>query len=267
MAKGGKVLAVVNQKGGVGKTSTTYHLGCAAVELGYKTLLVEADQQSSLSLFWGLSGQEILDLEAQHRTLLYALLEDREQRVALPILTRPNRPDLVASGPSMGRLEKEVRLAPERALFRALSTPVGDSVRERYDLIIIDTPAGVNIAANNGMAAATDVLIPCAPQYLAYAAAQETLRQFAAVREILNPELRLFGIVPTIVSNQTHDRLIVEQMQSLAESYGSVLWPGVPQAAVHKRAVLWSRPVWEVDPVAGGRARECYVRIVEGLMD
>lgn len=250
-----RVLAVVNQKGGAGKTSVSYHVACQAVMEGYKTLLIDCDQQFSAALQWGVEAEELLALDAQRKTLLDALLEQKDERVPLRdmILRREGRPDFVPSSARLGRAPKILLLAAERALKRALNIPAdGVSIADAYDLIVLDTPGNVGLMVSNALAAATDVLVPVQPQHLSYSAMLETLRSIMEIKDVINHEMVIAGFLPTLVTSQTHDRVVLDAIERLAVEYQVPMFPAIPNAAAYKKVTTCHAPVMEFAPATKG---------------
>lgn len=250
-----RVLAVVNQKGGAGKTSVSFHCACQAVLEGYRTLLIDCDQQFSASLQWGVEPQDLLALDAQRKTLIDALLEEKETRVPLRdmILQREGRPDFVPASPRLGRAPKVLVMAAERALKRTLNLPAGGvSAMDAYDLIVLDTPGSVGLMVTNALVAATDVLVPVQPQHLSYSAMLETLRAVMEVKDLINHELTIAGFVPTLVTAHTHDRAVLDAIEKLAGEYQVPMFPSIPSATAYKKVTTCHAPVMEFAPATRG---------------
>jgi chromosome partitioning protein len=234
---------------------------------GFKTLLIDVDQQFSAGLHWGLSAEELLALDERHMTLLYALLEQRDQRVPLSKMTvkKPGRPDFVPASGRLGRAPELLQLSAERALKRALMTPwEGVSAVDDYDVVILDTPGNVGCMVTNALVAATHVLVPVQPQHLAFAACQETMRSILQVQDVINYELQVLGFAPTMVTNQTHDRLVLDALAKMAASYNVPVFPAIPLAAAYKKATTICAPVMEFAP--GTKGIEAFQAIVAQLM-
>jgi len=261
-----RILGVVNQKGGVGKTTTAHNVACQAKREGYSVLLVDCDQQGTLSMLWGLTPTELIQLDTDRKTLLHALLEPMAEQVPLldVVVSAPDRPDLIPSSFRLGRLPQLLRYTPDLALKKALRRPSGAAASDKYDLIVLDCPASIGLMNACILLAATDVLIPCLTQQLAFVSMQESLHEVHEVQMDSNNELQVLGFLPTMVQAQTHDRQVTEALQSLAQRYNVPCFSPIPNAAAYKQAGAKSMSVMEFAPKT--RGAEAYAAIVGTLM-
>ena len=190
----GRVIAVANQKGGVGKTTTAVNLGAWLARLGKRVLLVDGDPQGNSTSGVGINKKE---LEA---SLYDALIEGKPiEAVVLPTCVEglevvPANIDLAGA---------EIELVPERAretkLKRALAPVLG-----RYDYILIDCPPSLGLLTINALVAAESVLIPIQCEYYALEGLSQLLDTINLVRANLNPGLRLEGVVLTMFDGRTN---------------------------------------------------------------
>ena len=207
------ILALANQKGGVGKTTTAISLGAALTELGERVLLVDMDPQGSLGVGLGLEphGQDatIYDLLMNSG----ATLDD--------VLVETNVPGLHLLPANIDLAAAELLLVQEVAREQALQR-VLDRLRYRYDRIIIDCPPSLGLLTVNGLTAADGVLVPLECEYFALRGMSLLMQTLERVRERLNPELKLEGIVATMFDARTlHAREVLERVR---EAFGDAVF-------------------------------------------
>src|SRR3954470_14729374 len=204
-----QVIALANQKGGVAKTTTTLNLGVAFAEQGYKVLLIDLDPQGNLTMSQGLNPDTIersmFDVLV-HRMPMDQVIETREVDIAVSSIDLAGADMALAS--QIGR---------ERALEKALAP-----VRRRYDFILIDTPPSLGLLTVNAFVAATGVLVPVQTEYLSLRGLVQLENTLAMVRENLNPQASIMGILPTMFDRRiTHSR---EADEILRENFGELVY-------------------------------------------
>ena len=190
------IIAVSNQKGGVGKTTSTLNLGAALREMGKRVLLVDLDPQGSLTVAAG-----VIDADAIHLSigdLLMARAQGAPQDVARAIIKTPTGLDLV---PGNGMLSAaELTLATAMARESALLSTLKPAL-QRYDYILIDCLPSLGLIAINALRASDGVVIPVQADFLAVQGLAQILETIGAVREQLNPALAVYGVLLTMVNN------------------------------------------------------------------
>ena len=208
-----RVLAMANQKGGVGKTTTTINLGAALAELGERVLLIDMDPQGSLGVGTGVEphGREVTVynlLMQDGASIEDALAETAVERLHL----LPANIDLAAA---------ELLLVQEVAREQALQRVV-QRLAYRYDRILIDCPPSLGLLTINGLTAADGVIIPLECEYFALRGMSLLMQTLERVQGRLNPQLKLEGIVATIFDGRTlHAREVLERVQ---ENFGDVVF-------------------------------------------
>jgi len=205
MSRPARVLALANQKGGVAKTTTTLNLGVALHDLGARVLAIDLDPQSNLSMSQGVDV-ETLGLGMYHvltgAAALSEIIESREIDVA------PAGIELAGA-----ELALSATIGRERALERALRP-----VRDLYDFVLLDTPPSLGLLTINAMVAADGVIVPVQCEYLSLRGLAQLRQTLAQVRENLNPDVDVVGILPTMYDGRTiHGR---EAVDLLEESFG-----------------------------------------------
>jgi len=204
-----RVISFANQKGGVAKTTTTLNLGVAFAEHGYRVLLVDLDPQGNLTMSQGLNPdtieQSMFDVLA-HRLPIEQVIEEREVHIAVSSI------DLAGADMALSS-----QIGRERALEKALAP-----IKDRYDYILIDTPPSLGLLTINAFVASAGVIVPVQTEYLSLRGLVQLENTLAMVRENLNPEVEIMGILPTMYDKRvTHSR---EADEILRENFGDLVY-------------------------------------------
>ena len=204
-----RVIAFANQKGGVAKTTSTLNLAVAFKETGLRVLIVDLDPQGNLTMSQGLNPDEIdrsmYDVLV-HRLPIEEVIQQREVDLAVSSI------DLAGA-----ELALASQIGRERALEKAI---VG--VRERYDYILIDTPPSLGLLTINAFVAADGVIVPVQTEYLSLRGLVQLENTLAMVRENLNPNVQVEGILPTMFDRRLlHSR---EAVEILVENFGELVF-------------------------------------------
>ena len=204
------VVAVANQKGGVGKTTTVVNLGAALQQLGKRVLLVDFDPQASLTVHLGIKDPESLQASCGH-VLRAAATGNRWPTFRDVLIQTPAGLDLVPSGRQLAVAELLLHTVLGRELiFREYLAPL----RDEYEFILIDCLPTTNILVVNALTAADAILVPVQTDYLATQGLAQILQTVATIRERLNPRLEVLGILLTMVDTRTtHSRQIVSAVR------------------------------------------------------
>jgi chromosome partitioning protein len=211
-----RIIAVANQKGGVGKTTSTINLGAALAEYGRRVLLVDFDPQGALSIGLGVQAHEL-------ESTIYNLLMERG--VEIDDVIRPTTVeglDLLPSNIDLSAAEVQLvtEVGREQALGRALK-PVTD----RYDVVLVDCQPSLGLLTINALACADEVLIPLACEFFSLRGVALLMDTIDKVQDRLNPDLKILGILATMFDPRTlHTR---EVRQRVVEAFGELVFEAV----------------------------------------
>ena len=201
-----KVVAVFNQKGGVGKTTTTINLGASLAELGRRVLLVDFDPQGGLSLGLGVNAHA-LPLE---QTVYYALMTPTASVETIILKSLVPGLDFLPANRDLGTAETTLgaEIGGQQYLKRALT-----ALRDYYDVILIDCQPTMGQLTINALVAADEVIVPLQCEYFALHGFIELKGNLDKVKNFLNPKLKLIGILATMYDKKTsHNRQVLERI-------------------------------------------------------
>jgi chromosome partitioning protein len=237
-----QVIAMCNQKGGVGKTTSTINLGAALVEFGRKVLLVDLDPQGALSVGLGVPAQQM------ERTVYNALMERRTTMADVRVPTDIPGLDLVPSNIDLSAAEVQLvsEVAREQTLMRKLA-----SVRDEYDYVLIDCQPSLGLLTVNALTAAQGVMIPLECEFFSLRGVALLVDTIDKVKERLNPQLEISGILATMYDSRTvHCR---EVFSRVVEAFGDTVFQTVITRTVRfPETTVAGQPITTWAPTSSG---------------
>ena len=205
-----KVIAITNQKGGVGKTTTTVNLGVALAKEGKRVLLIDADPQASLTVSMGISKPDDLDISLA--TVLQHIVDDQDYDLDMGIIHHNEGVDLLPSNIELSSFEISLVNTMSRELI--LKNYLYD-IKQNYDYILIDCMPSLGMMTVNALSAADSVIIPSQPNFLSVKGLGLLMRTISNVKRKLNPQLKIEGVLLTMVDSRTNNaKAVISSLRS-----------------------------------------------------
>jgi len=255
-----KVIAICNQKGGVGKTLTAVSLGVGLARMGKKVLLVDVDAQGSLTASLGYQRPD--QMENTLATILGRIILDEPVSPGEGILHQAEAVDLLPANIELSGLEVTLvnTMSRETILREYLN-----SVREQYDVILLDCCPSLGMLTINALAAADQVLIPMQAHYLSIKGLEQLIRTISNVKRKINPGLEIAGILITMADlRTTYSREIIELLRN---SYGDKLRifnSIIPQSIRAAETSAEGRSIYLHDPA--GKVSAAYASLTREVL-
>jgi chromosome partitioning protein len=245
-----KVIAFANQKGGVAKTTTTLNLAAAFAEQGHRVLCVDMDPQGNLTMSQG------IDPDTLEQSMFDVLVHDLSIREVI----RRREIDIACASIDLAGAEiaMSTKIGRERALIKALR-----AVSEDYDWIFIDTPPSLGLLTVNALTAADQVIVPVQCEYLSMRGLLQLQNTLSMIRENLNPDVQIAGILPTMVDTRTlHAK---EALEILEENFGDrVFGARIRKTVRFAEAPVKGMSVLKYDP--SGKAADAYRQLAKEVL-
>jgi len=245
-----KVIAFANQKGGVAKTTTTLNLAAAFAEKGHRVLCVDMDPQGNLTMSQGIVPdtleQSMFDVLV-HDLSIREVIRRREIDVACASI------DLAGAEIAMS-----TKIGRERSLLKALK-----AVDDDYDWVFVDTPPSLGLLTVNALTAADQVIVPVQCEYLSMRGLLQLQNTLSMIRENLNPDVQIAGILPTMVDTRTlHAK---EALEILEENFGDrVFGARIKKTVRFAEAPVKGMSVLKYDPK--GTAADAYRQLAKEVL-
>jgi chromosome partitioning protein len=245
-----KVIAFANQKGGVAKTTTTLNLAAAFAEEGHRVLCIDMDPQGNLTMSQG------IDPDTLEVSMYDVLVHDVSIREAI----RRREVDIACASIDLAGAEiaMSTKIGRERSLDKALR-----AIHDDYDFICIDTPPSLGLLTINALTAADKVIVPVQCEYLSMRGLIQLQNTLSMIRENLNPDVDIAGILPTMVDSRTlHAK---EAIQILEENFGDrVFGARIRKTIRFAEAPVKGMSVLKYDP--SGTAADAYRQLAKEVL-
>jgi chromosome partitioning protein len=236
-----QVLATVNQKGGVGKTTTAINISAFMAILGKKVLLIDFDPQGNASSGLGVDREKITKC-------VYDVIINQEDlnKIIIPTVTK----DFFVAPATSKLAGAEVELVPLEARERKLKDAI-DKVKDQYDYIVIDCPPSLSLLTVNALTAANEVIIPLQCEYYALEGLSQLTKTLDLIRASLNPDLKIRGVVLTMYDPRT---LLSQEVAEEARNHlGDLVFKTViPRNVRLSEAPSFGQPIIYYDPTCSG---------------
>lgn len=239
-----KVIALTNQKGGVGKTTSTVNLGIGLAKQGKRVLLIDNDPQASMTLSLGYKHPD--DLFPTVTDVMNNIMDDGEVTKEFPVIKSKEGVDVLPANLELCGVE--LRLVNEISREQVLKTYI-DTVRKDYDYILIDCMPSLGMLTINALVAADRILIPTQPEFLSAKGLETLIKNISRVKKRMNPNLTIDGILLTMVDSRTNlsrdvSALIKQTYSGIAKIYNTA----IPRSVKAAEATAEGKSIFALEP-------------------
>ena len=255
-----KVIAISNQKGGVGKTTTAVSLGVALAKEGKKVLLIDCDSQGSMSIALGIEQPDSLDVSLSE--IMSNVITEQPMSDEYGIHSHEEGVDFIPANIELSGMELQLTSLMSRE--RVLKEYV-DRVKDKYDYVLLDCTPSLGMMTVNALSAADSVIIPAQPQYLSAKGFDLLLGTVAKVRRQVNPSLNIDGILFTMVDRRTN--LAKDIINIVRKHYGSnirVFDTEIPQSVKAAESVEHGKSIFSHDK--NGKVAQAYAALAKEVI-
>ena len=255
-----KVIAVTNQKGGVGKTTTTVNLGVALAKEGKRVLLIDADPQASLTVSMGISKPDDLDISLA--TVLQHIVDDQAYNLDMGIIHHNEGVDLLPSNIELSSFEIGLVNTMSRELI--LKSYLYD-IKHNYDYILIDCMPSLGMMTVNALSAADSIIIPSQPNFLSVKGLGLLMRTISNVKRKLNPQLKIEGVLLTMVDSRTNNaKAVISSLRSTGGNL-NIFRTEIPHSVRAAECSQIGKSIFEHD--SNGKVANAYRDFAKEVLD
>lgn len=255
-----KIIVIGSQKGGVGKTTTTFNLAYILSKMGKRVLAVDFDSQANLTTCYGIEKTDELEYTIGH--MLMAQIEDEKQIPVKKCIRTKDGVDFIPASIYLSAVDAKLRMemGAESMLAELL-----EPLRSQYDYILIDTCPSLGILTINALAAADEVIIAVNPQLLAMMGLQDFLRTVMKIKKRINLKLEIAGILLTMCEKRT--TLCKVLTEEVTENFGEqirVFETQIPSTVKVGESIYYGKPLVQYSPKAS--ASMAYMKLAKELI-
>ena len=257
----GKTIAIANQKGGVGKTTTTVNLGIGLVNEGKSVLLIDCDAQGSLTESLGYQTPD--DLGVTLSTLMQKVIEEKPIKKTEGILHHVEGVDLVPANIELSGMETALVniMSRERVLKNYI-----DTVKDKYDYVLIDCTPSLGMLTINALVAADEVIIPVQAHYLPAKGLEQLITTVSKVKRQINPDLKIGGILLTMVDKRTNYAKDISRVIRMNYSKHVTIYDTeIPLSIKAAEMSAVGKSIYTYD--RNGKAAEAYKQFTKEVLD
>lgn len=253
-----KIIAIVNKKGGVGKTATAHALGTGIAKEGYKTLLIDLDAQRDLTSYFYDSKNAMDNVESTS----YELLTGEIKPLETIKNTNLDNLDIIPASKSLARIDK------------ALNEPVGNEERLKealepllalYDYIVIDTPRIMDLCTTNALVSCTDVILTAECDEASLDAIEDTLEMTLTIKKYRNKELKVSGILTTRFKNTLIHKRNLEILEDISKQCNTKLFTPIRECTALQETRSMKESIYQYAPHS--HASEDYMKLVKEALE
>ena len=256
-----KVIAITNQKGGVGKTTTTVNLGVGLARQGKRVLLIDADPQGSLSICLGIKNPD--ELEYTLATMMKDVAEDGSPQHENAIIRHNEGVDLLPSNIELSGMETRLVniMSREHILKECIR-----GIKKNYDYVLIDCMPSLGMMNINALVAADSLIIPSQPNFLSAKGLNLLFGSVSRIKRAINPNLRIDGILLTMVDNRTNNaKDIISSLKATIGQNIRVFDSEIPLSVRAAECSLYGQSIFAHDK--NGKVAQAYEKFVKEVLE